>query len=159
MLRMVPTDTPTPSPALRFKNFKGGDYRAKTDGATYRLRKITPEDWVVELQVDDDPAWMHATTATSREDAESAATAHNTKHDPAQLQQQVAQRRAVAQVAAACAQRRGLTAQLDHVNDTLTEAVRAAFAAGCSAGPLLEVTAPVGITTRNRLYQIRDGHR
>lgn len=144
---------------LTFKNFKGGDYRAKADGGTYRLRKAAPDAWMVELQVDKDRTWSHVASGENREDAEQAANRHASTTSPAQMAHGAKQRRAVATVAALCAQRRGLTAQLGPIEEKLDEALRAAFDLGVTAGPLLEVTKQAGITTRNRLYQRRDGHR
>lgn len=149
----------SPTHPLTFKNFKGGDYRAKADGGSYRLHRLADDAWLVEVKPDGEPAWGVVGNASSQEQAHEVAERHYAKHTPAELKHEADQRRALARLAAAVAQRQGLQAQLDKVNETLDEAVGGAFELGVQAGPMLELTKRVGITTRNRLYQIRDGRR
>lgn len=145
------TDTPT----LKFRNHKGGEYRAAgPDGYQYRvLRHKGPamgagDTWTAQEREHAAHGWLTIGSGmASRELAEKLCAGR----DP----QARSKHAALKQLANAVDLRQRAQHRMEQADELLQTALRAAFEAGHTAGPLVEVTG----LTRNRLYQIRDGRR
>lgn len=146
----------TQTTPLQFRNHKGGEYRASHDGVQYRARKSSSGRWWAEERpADGNHPWHPLSEGLAlRDDAEAAC-----QERAAMPPETRAKEAALAQLAKVVDIHARAQAAVAETTEMLTETIRNAFDKGVSGGAMVAYTEKAGITTRNRLYQIRDGHR